>query len=202
MKSAVPALLALLIVPLTSPVASAQASTPADPPLGGAPVPGVCLLSRPAVFANARVGIAATQRLKQLVEQVQAEIDGERKPVEADRKAFQAEQATLSPEQRQSRAQALDQRLQAVRQKTALRGREIEVTREKALARIVSAMQPLVQEAYHARTCGLLVDRGSVLGGNMTNDLTPAVIRGLDARMTAITFDRESLARSVPADPQ
>jgi Skp family chaperone for outer membrane proteins len=193
-----PALLAaLMISPFSSHAGWAQppvAATAAGPTLGGPVIVGVCLLSRPAVFATAKVGVAATQRLKQLADQAQAEVDTERKPIEADAKTFQAEQAKLSPEFRQNRAQALEQRLRAVQQKTALRGREIEATREKAMARIISAMQPVVQQAYQAKSCGLLVDRGSVLGGNMANDLTPAVIQGLDARMATISFDREALA--------
>ncbi len=188
-------LLALVIAPFSSHIASAQPPV-ASPTLGGAPVPGVCLLSRPAVFATARVGAAATARLKQLADQAQAEVDAERKPVEADAKAFQQDQAKLSSAERQSRAQALEQRLRAVQQKTALRDREIEATRERAMARIVSAMQPVVAQAYQAKGCGLLIDRGSVLGGNMANDLTPAVIQGLDAKMTAIDFDLESLISS------
>ncbi|HLZ78989.1 MAG TPA: OmpH family outer membrane protein [Sphingomonas sp.] len=193
-----PALLAALVIaPFSSHAGQAQppvATAPASPTLGGPAIAGVCLLSRPAVFATARVGVAATARLQQLTEQAKAEVEAERKPIEADAKAFEAEQARLSPEQRQSRAQALEQRLRAVQQKAALRSREIEATREKAMTRIVSTMQPLVQQVYQARGCGLLVDRGSVLGGNMTNDLTPAVIQGLDARMATISFDREALA--------
>ena len=193
-----PALLvALVIAPFSPHAGRAQppvVPAPASPTLGGPAIAGVCLLSRAVVFATARVGLAATQRLKQLADQAQAEVEAERKPIEADAKAFQAEQARLSPEQRQSRAQALEQRLRAVQQKAALRSREIEATREKAMARIVSVMQPVVAQAYQARGCGLLVDRGSVLGGNMTNDLTPAVIQGLDAKMTSISFDREVLA--------
>jgi Skp family chaperone for outer membrane proteins len=193
-----PALLAALVIaPFSSHAGQAQsavAAAPASPTLGGAPVSGVCMLSRPAVFATAKVGVAATARLQQLTEQAKAEVEAERKPIEADAKAFQAEQGKLSPEQRQSRAQALEQRLHAVQQKAALRGREIEATREKAMARIVTVMQPVVADIYKAKSCGLLVDRGAVLGGNMANDLTPTVIQGLDQRLATISFDREALA--------
>jgi Skp family chaperone for outer membrane proteins len=188
------ALIALMIAPMLSHSVHAQTPAAATASLGGAAVPGICLLSRPAVFATAKVGLAATARLQQLTQQAQAEVEAERKPIEADAKAFQAEQAKLSPEVRQSRAQALEQRLRTVQQKAALRSREIEATREKALARIVTAMQPVVQQAYAAKACGLLLDRASVLGGNLANDLTPAVVQGLDTRMSTISFDREALA--------
>jgi len=38
-----------------------------------------------------------------------------------------------------------------------------------------------------------IIDRNSVLGGNMSNDLTPMLARGLDAKVTTITFDLEVL---------
>lgn len=207
-----PALLAALVIAPFSPhVGRAQAPVAAGssgPTLGGPAIAGVCLLSRPVVFATAKVGLAATARLQQLTEQAQAEVEAERKPIEADAKAFRADQAKLAPDARQSRAQALEQRLRVVQQMAALRAREIEATRDKATARIVATMQPLVAQAYQSRGCGLLIDRGSVLGGNMANDLTPAVIQALDARMSTISFERETLAQipygsaSFPASKQ
>jgi Skp family chaperone for outer membrane proteins len=91
--------------------------------------------------------------------------------------------------------------LGAVEQKAVLRNREIEATREKALGRIAMEMQPLVAQAYAAHGCGLLIDRGLVLGGNMTNDLTPAIVAGLDARLTTISFDRVNLSPTDAAAP-
>ena len=54
------------------------------------------------------------------------------------------------------------------------------------------ALAPLMHLAEKHR-CGLLLDRDSVLGGNMANDLTPEVVQGLDRKTTSITFDLEPL---------
>jgi hypothetical protein len=51
----------------------------------------------------------------------------------------------------------------------------------------------VIAAAYKARGCGLLFDRNSILGGNMAGDITAAVIQGLDAKITTITFEREVL---------
>ena len=59
--------------------------------LGGPAVAGVCLLSQQAVLANAKAGVAASARLKQLADQAQAEVDGERGPIQADAKALAAQ---------------------------------------------------------------------------------------------------------------
>ena len=183
-------------------VSTALAQAPAQPAsapgLGGPVVAGVCLLSREAIFANAAAGKAATARL-QLASEAQTEIDAERRPIDADIKAFQAEQTKLTPDQKAAREKALAARLGPVQAKAQQRGREIEATRAKALERISAEAQPVIAQVYKAKACGLLVDRGSVLGGNLANDLTPAVVQGLDARLPTLTFDRETLPTPAPA---
>ncbi|CAN5747562.1 hypothetical protein BH11PSE6_BH11PSE6_04940 [soil metagenome] len=186
----------IALLPLLSLIAApaiAQISPAPQQGLGGTAVAGVCLLSREAIFANAKVGVAATARLKQLTDQAQAELDTERKPLEAEIQALQAEAAKLTPEQRRVREAALAPRLTAIQARTQQRTREIEATRGKAMARIAETLQPLIAQVYKARNCGLLIDRTTVLGGNMANDLTPAAVAALDAKLATITFERESL---------
>ena len=176
--------------------ATAQAQTAAPAPqqlLDGPLIPGVCVLSRDGVLANAKVGQAVTARLRVLAQEAQAEINAERQPLEAEFTALQAESAKLTLAQRQAREQALTTRLQPVQAKATLRGQEIEATRTKALQRVSAEIQPVVVTAYGQRKCGLLIDRTAVIGGNMGNDLTQAVIQGLDARISTMTFNRETL---------
>jgi Skp family chaperone for outer membrane proteins len=178
----------LLALSLPS-VTLAQQPQPAAPGLGGQPVAGVCLLSQAAVIANAKVGLAATARLKQLTEQVQGQVDAQRTALATDAKALEAQRATLKPADYQQKQQALGQRFQALQQIAQGRSRQIDVTRQQVLGQIATAAQPVIASVYTARHCGLLVDRNSVLGGNMANDLTGAVVQGLDAKITTISFD-------------
>jgi Skp family chaperone for outer membrane proteins len=189
---------ALAFVLVAGVATPALAQAPAAQSLGGTAVPGVCLLSREAIFANAKVGVAASARLQQLTQEAQAEVETDRKALDAEVKAYQAEQAKLTPAQRQAKEQALAPRVQAMQTKAQQRSREIEVTREKALGQISTAAQPVIAQAYKAKSCGLLVDRAGVLGGNLANDLTADVVKGLDATMSTISFNREVL----PAAPQ
>lgn len=187
---------AAAVLPLWASAAAPQDA--AQQGLGGNPVPGVCLLSREAVFTNAKVGQAASARLKQLTEQAQAEVDAERKPIDSELQAFQAGAEKMKPEERRSREQALASKLKAIQVKAQQRSRELEATREKAMARIAAEAQPVIAQVYKNRNCGLLFDRGTVLGGNMSNDLTAAVVQALDAKIATITFDREPLSAVPP----
>ncbi len=169
---------------------------PAAQSLGGPAVPGVCLLSREAVFANAAAGKAASTRLADLTRAAQAEVETERQPIETELRALEGQPD--SPARRQ-KAEALEGRWQTLQQKAAHAGREIEATRAKAMERIANEAQPVVAQAYTAKKCGLLLDRGSALGGNFANDLTADVVKGLDARLATITFERERLPQAAAA---
>ncbi|GGA31947.1 OmpH family outer membrane protein [Dyella nitratireducens] len=188
-----PALAAMLLAVVPAAAVQAQSSGDSNPPLGGPAISGVCYLSREAIFANAKVGKAASVRLKQLTEQAQSEIDAERKPIDADVQTYRSQAASLSADQRQSREQALGQRMQKVQEDQALRSRELEATRVKAMGQIAQYAQPVITDVYRSKSCGLLLDRNAVLGGNMANDLTPAVVQGLDSKVTTISFNLEQL---------
>jgi Skp family chaperone for outer membrane proteins len=136
-------LASLIITPLSPQAVSAPA--PAATNLGGLAVPGLYRLSRVAVLEHAKVGLAATQRLRQLTQAAQAEIEADRKPIEAERKAYQDETATLAPVRRQAREQAIAGQVQRLNQKIALRTREIEATRADVQTRIAAEMQPVVE---------------------------------------------------------
>ncbi|WP_329741508.1 OmpH family outer membrane protein [Dyella sp. A6] len=175
-----------------TPVAPVHAAA-ATKSLGGSPVPGVCMLSREAIFAEAKVGKAASQRLAQLAQQARAQLETERQPLDADVQAFQKKAASMSPAQRKQDGEALQQRMQAFQTQAGELNERIQLTRAKVMQRIGQDAEPAVASAYTAHHCGLLLDRDSVLGGNTSNDITAEVIQGLDRRTSTITFNLEPL---------
>lgn len=161
--------------------------------LGGDAVPGVCMLSREAVFAQSKVGQAASQRLGQLATQARTQLDSQRTPLDTDLKNFQQKAASLSEAQRKQQGEALQQRMQAFQGQAGELNQRIQLTRAKAMQRIGQDAEPIVASVYKSHRCGLLLDRDSVLGGNTTNDLTAEVVQGLDRKTTTISFDLEPL---------
>lgn len=184
-----------------APMAAAQAPTssaPAAQPLGGPAIPGVCLLSREAVFANAAVGKAAAARLQELTRTAQAEIDGQRTPIETEARALEGQPD--NPQNKAKRTQ-LATRWQTLQQSAAHNSREMDATRAKVLDRLATEAQPVIAQVYTQKKCGLLLDRAAVLGGNFTNDLTTDVVTALDAKIKTITFERERLPQQAAATP-
>ncbi|WP_406236387.1 OmpH family outer membrane protein [Isoptericola jiangsuensis] len=170
---------ALLALPV---LASAQE---ASPPLGGPLVPGVCMLSRDAVFTNAKVGQSANTQLQKLAQDGQASIEAERSRLapEMERLGLRAD---IDPAKLSDAQKAGLQKLQALQQKAATLGQSIEAARGRAIADISRQAQPLIAQAYTRHACGLLLERGTVLGGNLGNDLTAEVVTALDAKVTTV----------------
>lgn len=188
-RSILAALTLLAVAGAAVPAAAQQAAQP----LGGPVISGVCLLSREAVFANAAAGRAASARLQELAASAQAEIDAERQPLEAELRALESQPDNAA---RRQRAEALAGQWQTLQQKAAHAGQEVEATRAKAMERIANEAQPAIAQVYTAKSCGLLLDRNSALGGNFANDLTAYVVQALDGRLSTITFERERLPQA------
>ena len=184
-RSILAALTLVTVAGVALPAAAQQAQ-----PLGGPVIPGVCLLSREAVFANAAAGKAASARLQDLAAVAQTEIETERQPLEAELRALESQPDNAA---RRQRAETLAGQWQTLQQKAAHASQEVEATRVKAMERIANEAQPAIAQVYAAKACGLLLDRNSALGGNFANDLTAEVVQALDARLSTITFERERL---------
>ncbi|MGI9377334.1 MAG: OmpH family outer membrane protein [Tsuneonella suprasediminis] len=175
--------------------ASAQSLDPQQQGLGGPVVPGVCLLSREAIYANAAVAKASTARLAELTRTAQAAIDAQRTPLETEVKALQGQPDNAETRQKRD---ALAARWNDLQKRAAHDSSEIDATRAKVMERISTEAQPVISQVYASKKCGLLLDRKSALGGNFANDLTADVVKGLDAKIQNFAFERERL----PEQPQ
>jgi Skp family chaperone for outer membrane proteins len=173
-----------------------QPARAADEELGGKAVPGVCMLSRQAVITNAKVGKAADARLKQLAGQARSELQKERAPLDKDIQDYRAKAASMSAAERKQKEEALKQRMEKFQARAQELSQRIQLTRAKVMNRIGQDVQPVLAAAYKRKGCGLLIDRDSVLGGNMDNDLTPDVVAGVDKKVSTISFNLEPLPKS------
>ena len=182
----------LLMTGVTGGVASAAEDVNPQG-LGGPEIPGVCLLSRQAILVNAEVGKSASAQIDKLTQDAQTELLAERKPLEDEARKLESQRAQLAPEKHAEQQQALARRWAELQRKADHRTREIEATRQKAIDRIATEAQSVLASVYKQRRCGLLLDRGVALGGNMNGDLTAAVVKALDGKIKTFPIQREIL---------
>lgn len=164
--------------------------------LGGKVVPGVCMLSREAVVAQSKVGKAARARLQQLAGQARDQLQKDREPLQKDIQAFQSKASSLSKAEREKQQNALEQRMKAFRSRAQELSERVQLTRSQVFHRISKDVDPVIASVYTRKGCGLLLDRDSVLGGNLSNDLTADVVAGLDKKISTIHFNLAPLPKS------
>ncbi|USQ93752.1 OmpH family outer membrane protein [Caulobacter sp. RL271] len=178
---------------------TAPAAAPAAPAVTHGPaLPGVCIFSSPRAVASSQVGKAVDARLKTIIQQVNAELTGERTGLDNEAKALDAKKATMAQDALEQQASALQVKANAWQRKGQLRQKEVEATEQKALSRVYQELDTPIKQVYQAQKCSILFDRESVMLANPAMDITDAVVTALDARIKTLTFDRERLDQQVP----
>jgi len=180
--------------------ASAQAAKPPALPTGPV-IPGVCVINIDGAIGGSTVGRYVGTRMQQLIAQVKAELSGEQTAIETEGKSLESQRATLDANTYEQRGAALQVRYNALQRKAQLRDREISATEQKAINRIAQEMNPLVQQAYAQKNCGLLLQSNAVIAANPAMDITPQVVTALNAKITQFAFDREHLDQTASAAP-
>lgn len=182
--------------------AAAAPAAPAAPAINhGPPLAGVCVVDIQGGSASSTVGRYVFNRLKQLQDQAQAELQGEATVIQSEARALETARRTLDQNTLEQRAASLQVKDNALQRKSQLRQRELEVTDEKASGRILQEMQPLITTLYQQKGCSMLLRREALLTMNPAMDITPALITALNAKITQFAFDRERLDTPAAAPP-
>jgi Skp family chaperone for outer membrane proteins len=165
----------------------------------GAPlVPGLCVLSQSAVYANAKIGQAATTRYRELTARLREQLLPAQQAIQDDAKKLEAAKAGMPVAEYQKKSEELAARLRGLQSSSGQDTRDLEATRQKALRQIAAYANPVIADAYKDHHCGALFSRDTMLVGNPGMDLTPVVVAGLDTKVTTITFDLEKAPTSAP----
>jgi outer membrane protein len=182
---------------------AAPAAAPAGPAVNHGPaVPGLCVLSVEAAIGGSTVGKHVDTRMQQIISQVNSELNGERTAIENESKSLDTQRATLDRTTLEQRASALQVRANALQRRAGQREREVAATEQKAVSRIGQEMEPVIRQVYQQRGCSVLLNRQAIVIANPAVDLTPAVVAGLNAKITQFAFDRERLDQAAaPAQP-
>jgi Skp family chaperone for outer membrane proteins len=177
---------------------------PAQAPASSAP--GVCTLYREGIFGDSALGKHVGERLRQISEQDNAGLVGERSAFERDVAAFNAQRGTLPPEEAGRRAQALQARVGALQTKAESLQADLAATERDALQRILNEVAPIVTDLARQRGCGAVIDKKSVFLflNDPSMDLTAEVVRRLDAKTTQMPVERRRAGGILtrPAQPR
>lgn len=173
---------------------SAYAQAPAAPPVSHGPaLTGVCILSLDGAIGGSTVGKYVQTRLGQIGTTVQSELTAEQTAISNEAKTLDAQKATMDQSAFDKKAADLQLRANALQRKAQLREREMQATQQKALGRVGQELEPIIRTVYQQSKCSILFQREAVVLANPAMDITPAVVTGLNGKITQFTFDREHL---------
>jgi Skp family chaperone for outer membrane proteins len=172
---------------------SAAAPAAAGTPLSyGPPIAGLCVYSNSQVLGVSSVGRAFTERMQQLRAQAAAELSGQQTTLQNEEKVLAGKRATLTQEQFAQQAQPLAAREQQLQQTAELRSRDLQYTYQRQVERIGQVIEPLVRTSFEAHHCSALLNGDAIMAVAPAMNLSGEVTTALNARMSTITFDRET----------
>lgn len=150
------------------------------------------------VLTTSVAGRDVEAKLRQVAEQMQAELQPEQTAVQAEAQALQTATRGQTPEQIQrnsslnQRVTAFNTRAEAFRAQQVTRARDLEYTRQQALLEFNRQVEPIVTEVMNARRAGVVVDRSSVQIMAEGVDATADIISRLDQRVRTINVTRQA----------
>jgi Skp family chaperone for outer membrane proteins len=176
----------------------AQTAAAAPEPLYGPVIPGICVFSRDTAIDNSAAGQAATKRMQELTQQVDAELQPEREAIAREQAALDAQKTSVSAPSLKSRSDALAVREQAFNQKIRTRNAQLAKSRQDALAKLTDALRPTLVSVITSNKCSAVLDRTNLYGFNAKLDITPAVAAAMNAVIKPFTFGLAAEAGPAP----
>ena len=161
----------------------------------GAPTPGICFLTKERVLDQSNAGAAANRRMALFARGVEQELSGERAAIIADANVLQIQRPVINEAVYQQRAGALALREQSFQTLENTRNDQLARTRAKATARLIRELAPVLASVLSEHGCSAVLESSGAYAYNPIMDLTVEVIRVMDARLPAVTFDLEPAAR-------
>ena len=154
--------------------------TPTGKP-GELPDPVIGILDRNAILMATKVGQDINRQMQDYTNSARNRLAGERRAIENEIRALQ----DLPAAEQAKRGQALQAREQRFMAASAREENILKASMGTAHNEIAKVMGPIVQEVTKARGINMVLDRSAInLAASQEFDLTPEVIKQLDARIS------------------
>jgi Skp family chaperone for outer membrane proteins len=171
-------------VAAAQPVPAKPASAPAT---GRAPAAAVLFLDRASLLVQSSAGKDMQKQIQALAVKARTELAPEDQKLQADVVALQKIVATLPEATRTQKIKEIEARRLVIQKKAQDRQLAIQAGVEKARGALEKALSPILEAVMRERGANLLLDRGLIVSGNSSLDVTPLVIQRLNAALPKLT---------------
>ena len=170
--------------------ATATAPAPGAHPRGSLPDPVFLVLDKTAVLHFSKAGQDITRQMQPMVQQAQTSIVAQRTALERDAAQLQQDTTLAGPE-RDKRIAALDARQQALQAEIQRRQIQLQETMARANGEVAKVLETIVPPLVKERGANIVMDRAAMPQADSAFDITPEVIKRLDAKMTSVKVTLE-----------
>ena len=160
---------------------------PADAQSTPSALPGFCLFARGVAIASSRAGTQIRAQLGRFEAKIAETATRERQAGAVDDSALMNARAQLSPAEFTRKTEAFRSRLSHQAQTTQVFARQLAEARAAALARIDSALDPVLETTRAQRGCIVVMERNNAYVYANSVDITGDIVRQLDQRL--VPFD-------------
>ena len=158
----------------------------------------IIILDYERVLGTSVAGHDVESKLRNIATQMQTELNPEQTAIQTEAQSLQTATQGQSPDQIQrnsalnSRITAFNTRAETFRNHQITRQRDLEYTRQQALAEFNRQLQPIVTEVMNARHAQVVLDRGAVQMAAPSLDATADVVSRLDQRVRTVNVTRQT----------
>jgi len=142
------------------------------------------------VLNMSAVGLHVKERLAEIAQEMDAELETEGEPIRTSLEQFQTDTAELTREALAERTdllerqQGIQQQLVALNVSEQIKARELVATRSQALAPVRAALDEVLQAVVDERGADILIEREVLIFANEAVDVTDDIIEALNARLS------------------
>ncbi len=147
----------------------------------------ILFLDRGAVFRQSAVGADMYKQVEALAKKMETDLAPENKKLQTDVQQLQSQAALLSAEVRQQKVKELEGRRQAFQKKVQDRQAAIQTGLANARTQVEKALGTILEKLMTERGANVLLDRGLVVLGATSLDVTGTVIQRLNTALPKVT---------------
>lgn len=176
--------------PATTQEASGAPAAPAAN-TGPLPNPVFLILNKQAVLQFSKAGQDLSRQMQPLVAQARNNIQSQRASLQAQADALRKD-STLPDGERDKRAQALQTKANALEAEAQRKQNELAQMLTRANEPISKAMSEIVPAILKERGANIVLDRAAIAQADPEFDITPDVIKQLDARLPTVALNQNA----------
>ncbi len=176
------ALAAVLL--LTAPTPARAQTTPASAVTNEPVVMGVMNVEY--ILANAKATKSVKAALEKQAATYQAELSQQENAIRAADQQLQQQRATLSQQDFEAKKTQLGQQVEALRQKAALRSKQLQQMEGGAMTQVGAALVQAAADIAKARGLTMVLNKSVVVWNATSYDITKEALAKLDAKLTTV----------------